>query len=77
MKREIKVHNLKDIQNINRIVTKYPYDIWIHSNSGMVDAKSILGICALSLNEKLFLVTEDDVDIKSLSKELSPYMHIA
>ena len=31
--------NTDDIQKINKIVTKYGFDIWIHGKSGMVDAK--------------------------------------
>lgn len=76
MKRRIHVNNTQDIQKINQIVTRYPFDIWIHSKSGMVDAKSILGIFALSMNEELFIVLEDDVDPKALFKELKDYMVI-
>ncbi|WP_070000304.1 HPr family phosphocarrier protein [Cellulosilyticum sp. I15G10I2] len=76
MKKAIKVKNIDNIQKINQVVSKYPYDIWIHSKSGMVDAKSILGIFALSLNEELFLVTDDDVDAKGLYSELAEYMDV-
>jgi phosphotransferase system HPr-like phosphotransfer protein len=76
MKKPIKVKNIGHIQQINQVVSKYPFDIWIHSKSGMVDAKSILGIFALSLNEELFLVTEDDVDTHQLYTELSEYMEM-
>lgn len=76
MTRAIKVKNTEDIQQINRIVTKYRYDIWIHGKSGMVDAKSLLGMFLLSLNEPLQLVVEDDQDISSLLKDLAPYLVI-
>lgn len=76
MKKTIKVKNIEHIQKINGIVSKYPFDIWIHSKSGMVDAKSILGIFALSLNEELFLVTDDEVDTHKLYSELAEYMDI-
>lgn len=76
MKKPIKVKNIGHIQQINQVVSKYPFDIWIHSKSGMVDAKSILGIFALSLNEELFLVTDDDVDTRQLYTELSEYMEM-
>ncbi|MDF2596232.1 MAG: hypothetical protein K0R69_2573 [Clostridia bacterium] len=76
MKKPIKVKNIGHIQQINQVVSKYPFDIWIHSKSGMVDAKSILGIFALSLNEELFLVTDDDVDARQLYTELSEYMEM-
>ncbi|MDF2877190.1 MAG: hypothetical protein K0S30_286 [Clostridia bacterium] len=76
MKKPIKVKNIGHIQQINQVVSKYPFDIWIHSKSGMVDAKSILGIFALSLNEELFLVTDDDVDTRQLYTELSEYIEM-
>ena len=76
MTRAIKVKNTDDIQQINRIVTKYGYDIWIHGKSGMVDAKSLLGMFLLSLNEPLQLVVEDDVDATALLKDLVPYLVI-
>ncbi len=76
MKKAIKVKNIAHIQQINQVVSKYPFDIWIHSKSGMVDAKSILGIFALSLNEELFIVTDDDVDPRKLYAELADYIEI-
>ena len=74
MKTEILVNDMKDIQKINHIVTQYPFDVWIHSNSGMVDAKSILGLFILSLNEPMHIVLDDDVNPDKLFKELSQYI---
>ncbi len=76
MTRSIRVKNTEDIQKINKIVTKYSFDIWIHGKSGMVDAKSLLGMFLLSLNEPLKLVVEDDVDPKKLFKDLEEYLEI-
>ena len=50
MTRGIRVKNTDDIQKINKIVTRYGFDIWIHGKSGMVDAKSLLGMFLLSLS---------------------------
>ena len=66
MTRGIRVKNTDDIQKINKIVTRYGFDIWIHGKSGMVDAKSLLGMFLLSLNEPLQIVLEDDVDPTAL-----------
>ena len=74
MTRAIRVKNTEDIQKINKIVTKFPFDVWIHGKSGMVDAKSLLGMFLLSLNEPLSLVVEDDVDTKRLFKDLEEYL---
>ena len=79
MTKAIKVKNSEDIQTINSIVTEFPFDIWIHGKSGMVDAKSLLGMFLLSLNEPLELVIEDDEDpkeVKKLFKSLANYLDI-
>mgnify|MGYP000003813276 FL=1 len=76
MTRKIKVKNTEDIQQINRIVSKYSYDIWIFGKSGQVDAKSLLGMFLLSLNEPLQLVVEDDIDPTALFKDLEDYLEI-
>ena len=79
MTRAIRVKNTEDIQQINKIVTKYSFDIWIHGKSGMVDAKSLLGMFLLSLNEPLELVIEDDEEpreVKKLFKALENYLDI-
>lgn len=76
MTKRIRVKNTEDIQKINAIVTRYSYDIWIHGKSGMVDAKSLLGMFLLSLNEPLKLVTEDDIDAAPLYKDLAEFLEI-
>ena len=79
MTKAIKVKNTEDIQTINSIVTEFPFDIWIHGKSGMVDAKSLLGMFLLSLNEPMELVIEDDEDpkeVKKLFKALADYLDI-
>lgn len=76
MTKGIRIKNTDDIQTINRIVTQYSYDIWIHGKSGMADAKSLLGMFLLSLNEPLQIVIEDDVDPTALFKDLSEYLEI-
>ena len=82
MTRAIKVKNTEDIQKISDTEyllagsTRYGFDIWIHGKSGMVDAKSLLGMFLLSLNEPLQLVVEDDIDASALLKDLSEYLDI-
>ncbi|MBP1996084.1 HPr family phosphocarrier protein [Paenibacillus eucommiae] len=74
MMRLIKVKNIKDVETINHIVSQYSFDIWIHGKSGMVDAKSILGIFALKLSEPLTLVVPDDANYTPLFKELEEFI---
>ncbi len=74
MRKRIQIHEADDIMKINRIVSQYTYDIWIHSKSGMVDAKSLLGMFILSLKEDMFVVVEDDIDAGKLFEELKDYL---
>ena len=74
MRVKISIKDMNQVTKINQIVCRYPYDIWIHGKSGMVDAKSILGIFALRIDEDLYLVTEDDIDTRLLYKELENYI---
>lgn len=76
MKTAITVKNTNEIQKINQIVTAFSYDIWIHSKSGMVDAKSLLGMFLLGINEPLDLVIPDEVDGTELFKALEAYIDI-
>ncbi len=76
MIRPIKVKDMNEIEQINRIVSRYDFDIWIHGKSGMADAKSILGMYVLKINEPLTLVIPDNVDYKDLFKKLEPFLQI-
>ncbi len=76
MVKSIKIKDIKDIEKINRMVSKYPFDIWIHGKSGMADAKSLLGMFILQLNEPLSLVVPDDADFERLFAELNEYLII-
>lgn len=76
MTKTIRVKNTNDIQKINQIVTRYSYDIWIHGKSGNVDAKSLLGMFLLGINEPLALVIPDEIDGTDLFRELGEYLDI-
>jgi phosphotransferase system HPr-like phosphotransfer protein len=74
MMRPFKIKDIKEIERINRIVSKYSFDIWVHGTSGMADAKSILGMFVLKLNEPLKLVVPDDANYHPLFKELEEFI---
>ena len=74
MRKEFYVKDTQNIEKISEIIKKYDYDIWIHSKSGMVDAKSPLGTFAFSLKNQMYLITEDDIDATNLLKDLSEFL---
>ncbi|MDR2502730.1 MAG: HPr family phosphocarrier protein [Oscillospiraceae bacterium] len=56
------------------MATKYPYDIWVHGQSGMADAKSILGLMLFTLEKDLKLVVDDGADTKALEKDIAEFL---
>lgn len=74
MRLQIKIHESKDIMKINKIVSGYAYEIWLQSSSGIVDAKSVLGLMALGMGEKMYLVVEDNIDTSGLEKEMEEFL---
>ncbi|MEX2460690.1 MAG: HPr family phosphocarrier protein [Paenibacillaceae bacterium] len=74
----IKIKNIKDVKKINAIVSKYGFDDWVHGKSGIANAKSILGMYVLKLNELLTLVVPDDeykyIRLHGTSIPPSPHM---
>ena len=59
-----------DVVKLNKIATSYSFDIWVHTDDQMFDAKTILALYTLPFNEELKLVIDDDVNSKSLIEEM-------
>lgn len=64
----IRMDNQEDMVRVNRTATKYWFDIYIHSKTAMIDAKSLLGLSTLVGRDDLVLVFPDDVDVKKMKK---------
>ena len=58
---------------LNRIAESYPFDIWVHGRTGQADAKSMLGIMLLTIEDDVRLVVSDDVDTASLEKDVEEF----
>jgi len=70
----IVVDSTEKAQELNRIASHYPFDIWVHGKSGYADAKSILGLMLFTLENDLKLVVEDDIDAKALEKDIESFL---
>lgn len=59
------VRNMNEVQEFNRICSKFSCDVDLIQGRYTVDAKSIMGIFSLNLSEKLNLTvhTEDDLKV--------------
>lgn len=64
----IRMDNQDDMVRVNRTATKYWFDIYVHSKTSMIDAKSLLGLSTLVGRDDLVLVFPDDVDAKKMIK---------
>jgi phosphotransferase system HPr-like phosphotransfer protein len=58
---------------LNKIAEKYPYDIWVHGKSGQADAKSMLGLMLLTIENDVSLVIGDDCDTAAFEEEIAEF----
>ena len=67
MLKEIEIKNEAQVEQINRLACKAPYEVWISSGDIMLDARSLLGLFAL-VGRKAQVVVEDDVAPRSFQR---------
>ena len=66
----IRITTSEQAQMLNKIAEQYPFDIWIHGRSGQADAKSMLGLMLLTIEDDVKLVVDDSIDASELEKEI-------
>lgn len=57
----------EQVEKINRLACKAPFDVWLHTDTVMIDARSLLGIYAL-VGQRVRVVAEDDANPKAFGK---------
>ena len=67
MTRNIDIKSEEQITRINRLACEAPYEVWLSTETVMLDARSLLGLYAL-VGKRAQLVTEDEVNPKSLDR---------
>lgn len=67
MIKEIEIKDQAQVQKINRLASSAPYDVWLHSETVMLDARSLLGLYAL-IGKRVRVVAEDNVDPTQFGK---------
>ena len=60
-----KLSDKDQVPKLNKIASKYPFDIWIHSEDRKYDANSILSLYTLPFKKDLKLVVEEDEGVNS------------
>ena len=60
----VKLALVDEVKKLNKIATSSEADVRVHSNSYVVDAKSLLGIFSLDLSKPVEIkVKHDDTDV--------------
>jgi len=73
MQCDIRIKSSEQALKFSKIAEKYSFDIWIHGESGQADAKSMLGLMLLTIENDVRLVIPDDVDTTELEKEIEEF----
>ena len=70
---KIKITSSEQAQKLNRIAEKYPFDIWVQGKSGQADAKSMLGLVLLTIENDVTLIVNGNVDTRALEKDIAEF----
>ena len=65
-----KVIDIKDesqVEKINRLACEAPYEVWLSTDTVMLDARSLLGLFSL-IGKRARVVAEDDVNPRQFSR---------
>lgn len=67
MTRNIDIKSEEQVSRINRLACEAPYEVWLSTDTIMLDARSMLGLYAL-VGKQVKVVTEDTVDPKAVNR---------
>ncbi len=71
MIKEIRLRGVQDVKELNRIATRFPEEVGIHTEDAIVDAKSLLGLLSLNYKKPVYCVTEDNRFYKNIRQFLA------
>ena len=67
MTKVIDIKTREQAEKINELASEAPYEVWLSTDTVMLDARSLLGILSL-VGKRASVVAEDDVNPHSFSK---------
>ena len=67
MVRAIDIKNNEQVEKINELASRAPYEVWLSTDTVMLDARSLLGLMSL-VGKRVNVVVEDNVDPKRFSR---------
>ncbi len=70
MTKTIEIRDEAQVEKINELACESPYEVWLATDTVMLDARSLLGLYSL-VGKQAMVVAEDDVDPKGFGKLVS------
>ena len=67
MNRMIEIKTPEQAEKINLLASKAPYEVWLSTDTVMLDARSLLGLLSL-VGQRVRVVAEDNVNPKRFSR---------
>ena len=70
MTKVIDIKTREQAEKINELACKAPYEVWLSTDTVMLDARSLLGLFAL-VGKRVNVVAEDNVNPRSFERLVS------
>ena len=67
MTKTIEITSKSQVERINQLASEVPYEVWLSTDTVMLDARSLLGLFAL-VGKKARVVVADNVNPKAFGK---------
>ena len=67
MNKTIEIKTPAQAEKINLLASEAPYEVWLSTDTVMLDARSLLGLMAL-VGKRVRVVAEDNVDPKRFAR---------
>ena len=65
--KSIEITDIGQVERINALACKTPYEVWLSDDVLMLDARSLLGLFSL-VGKRVNVIAEDDVNPKAFDK---------
>ena len=67
MTRDLDIKSEEQVVRINRLACEAPYEVWLSTDTVMLDARSLLGLFGL-VGQRAKVVTEDSLSPRTLDR---------
>lgn len=67
MTKSIEITDARQVERINELATRVPYEVWLSDGPVMLDARSLLGLFSL-IGKRVNVVVEDTVSDRAFTK---------